>query len=41
VSEFPDVIMTIVASIVIAAIATWYPSQQAARLYPIDAIRHE
>jgi lipoprotein-releasing system permease protein len=41
VTEFPDVILTVIASIAIAALATWYPSQQAARLYPIEAIRHE
>jgi lipoprotein-releasing system permease protein len=36
-----DVILTIVASLVIASLATLYPSLQAARLYPIEAIRHE
>jgi lipoprotein-releasing system permease protein len=36
-----DVMLTIGASIVIAALATLYPAQQAARLYPIEAIRHE
>jgi lipoprotein-releasing system permease protein len=36
-----DVILTVVASLVIATLATLYPSMQAARLYPIDAIRHE
>lgn len=36
-----DVLVTIVASIGIAALATLYPSQQAAKLYPIEAIRHE
>jgi len=40
-TELVDVLMTIVASICIAAIATLYPSMQAARLYPIEAIRHE
>jgi lipoprotein-releasing system permease protein len=40
-TEAVDVLMTIVASIGIAAIATLYPSMQAARLYPIEAIRHE
>jgi lipoprotein-releasing system permease protein len=34
-----DVVMTILASILIAALATLYPSMQAARLYPIEAIR--
>ncbi len=36
-----DVIWIIVASIAIAAIATVYPSVQASRLFPIEAIRHE
>ena len=36
-----DVVVTVLASVVIAAIATLYPSMQAARLYPIEAIRHE
>jgi len=33
--------VTIVASLAIAALATLYPSVQAARLYPLEAIRHE
>ena len=36
-----DVIMIVVASIAIAALATLYPSIQASRLFPIEAIRHE
>ena len=40
-TEALDVVATIVASIGIAALATLYPSMQAARLYPIEAIRHE
>lgn len=40
-NEFPDVLLTIAVSILIAALATLYPSQQAARLYPLEAIRHE
>jgi lipoprotein-releasing system permease protein len=36
-----DVGLVLVASLVIAAIATLYPARQAARLYPIEAIRHE
>jgi lipoprotein-releasing system permease protein len=40
-TEALDIVMTIVASIGIAAIATLYPAVQAARLYPIEAIRHE
>jgi lipoprotein-releasing system permease protein len=40
-TELADVALTVLASIAIAAIATVYPAQQAARLYPIEAIRHE
>lgn len=40
-NELSDILLTIAASIVIAALATLYPSQQAARLYPLEAIRHE
>jgi lipoprotein-releasing system permease protein len=36
-----DVMWIIIASIAIAAIATVYPSVQASRLFPIEAIRHE
>ena len=36
-----DVITIILASIAIAAIATLYPSIQASRLFPLEAIRHE
>jgi lipoprotein-releasing system permease protein len=36
-----DVIVTIITSLAVAALATLYPSVQAGRLYPIDAIRHE
>ena len=36
-----DVFWIIVASIAIAAVATIYPSVQASRLFPIEAIRHE
>ncbi|HJQ10673.1 MAG TPA: ABC transporter permease [Gemmatimonadaceae bacterium] len=36
-----DVMWIILASIAIAAIATIYPSVQASRLFPIEAIRHE
>ena len=40
-NEVSDVLLTIAASVLIAALATLYPSQQAARLYPLEAIRHE
>jgi lipoprotein-releasing system permease protein len=36
-----DVILIVLASLAVAALATLYPSRQAARLYPVDAIRHE
>jgi lipoprotein-releasing system permease protein len=36
-----DVAIIVVASVLIATVATLYPAVQAARLYPIDAIRHE
>ena len=41
VNEGPDILLTIAISILIASLATLYPSQQAARLYPLEAIRHE
>lgn len=40
-TEPMDVVLTVLASIAVAALATWYPAQQAARLYPLEAIRHE
>jgi len=36
-----DVIVTIITSLAIAALATRYPSVQAGRLYLIEAMRHE
>jgi len=36
-----DVAVTVVASLAIAALATVYPATQAARLAPVEAIRHE
>jgi lipoprotein-releasing system permease protein len=36
-----DVFLIVLASIAIAAIATVYPSIQASRLFPLEAIRHE
>lgn len=40
-TEATDVLLTVLLSIAIAALATLYPAQQAAKLYPIEAIRHE
>ena len=39
--EATDILWIVAASIAIAALATLYPSRQAARLYPVEAIRHE
>jgi lipoprotein-releasing system permease protein len=36
-----DVALIVLASLAIAAVATLYPARQAARLYPVEAIRHE
>jgi lipoprotein-releasing system permease protein len=36
-----DVTLIVVASLAVAAVATVYPALQAARLYPVEAIRHE
>ena len=36
-----DVAWIVVASVAIAGLATLYPSGQAAKLYPVEAIRHE
>ncbi len=36
-----DVTLIVVASLTVAALATVYPALQAARLYPVEAIRHE
>ena len=39
--QIPGVLLIIVSSLVITALATLYPAAQASRLYPVDAIRHE
>jgi lipoprotein-releasing system permease protein len=39
--ELADVALIVAASLVIAAVATLYPASQAAKLYPVEAIRHE
>lgn len=40
-TQLVDVVLTVLASLAIAAVATLYPSNQAAKLSPIDAIHHE
>jgi lipoprotein-releasing system permease protein len=40
-TQSPDVAAIVLASLAIAALATIYPAVQAARLYPVEAIRHE
>lgn len=40
-TEPTDVVWTVLASVAIAALATLYPAIQAAKLYPLEAIRHE
>ena len=39
--EMLDVLWVVLASLAIAVLATLYPSRSAARLTPVDAIRHE
>jgi len=39
--EVADVLLIVVASMAVALAATIYPSLQAARLQPVEAIRHE
>ena len=41
ISEPMDVIAIVLASMAIATIATLYPAAQAAKMYPVDAIRHD
>lgn len=36
-----DVVLIALASLAVAALATIYPARQAAKLYPVEAIRHE
>lgn len=40
-NQWSDVLLTVLASVVIAALATLSPARTAARLYPVEAIRHE
>jgi len=40
-TEVRDVVIVIVASVLVALAATLYPSRSAARLAPVEAIRHE
>ena len=39
--EAADVVTVVVASLLLAVLATIYPSRSAARLAPVEAIRHE
>jgi lipoprotein-releasing system permease protein len=39
--EIPDVLVVVAASVLLAIIATIHPSRRAARLDPVEAIRHE
>lgn len=39
--EVPDALLIVGVSLLIALVATIYPARQAARLVPVDAIRHE
>lgn len=41
ITDLTDVSLIILASLLISALATLYPAAQAARLFPVDAIRHE
>ena len=40
-TDLVDVARIVLASLAVAALATLYPARQAARLYPVEAIRHE
>lgn len=40
-TEPADVLVTVLASVAITALATLYPAMQAAKLYPLEAIRHD
>jgi lipoprotein-releasing system permease protein len=39
--DWADISVILLLSMLISFVATIYPARQAARLYPLDAIRHE
>jgi len=39
--ELTDVLVIVLASLLLAVLATIYPSRSASRLTPVEAIRHE
>jgi lipoprotein-releasing system permease protein len=40
-TQLSDVVTVVVASVLLAVVATIYPSRSAAGLTPVEAIRHE
>ncbi len=40
-NEPTEIVIIVIASLAVAALATLYPARQAAALYPVDAIRHD
>ena len=39
--EFFDIAAVLISSMLVSTLATLYPASQAAKLYPVEAIRHE
>ena len=40
-TQLEDVVVIVAASLAVSALATLYPASQAARMFPVDAIRHD